>query len=263
MRNNYRFIKELLKLRMTHLMAFRLGFFGPLFVDTSLFLIQILVFQAIFSNVDKIGSWGQGEMIIFIGTFSMIDALNMTIYFFGLLTIPDKVRNGELDLYLTKPVNPLLRITFEKVNPGTLPQILFSAGIIAYGVTVGGFQIRMIHVVGYILFVLIMTLLFYDLEVMLRTTAFFIISTTGILKLEEAGLDLCMKIPGVVFQSGFKIFFYVVLPYGVIATLPTQVLTNSLSIQGIVFGVVIVVVFTALMLRFWKLGLRHYNSASS
>ena len=60
MRNNYRFIKELLKLRMTHLMAFRLGFFGPLFVDTSLFLIQILVFQAIFSNVDKIGSWGQG-----------------------------------------------------------------------------------------------------------------------------------------------------------------------------------------------------------
>ena len=263
MKNNYRFIKELLKLRMSHLMAFRLGFFGPLFVDVSLFFIQLLVFQAIFSNVDRIGSWGQGEMIIFIGTFSLVDAINMTVYFFGVLTIPDKVRTGEMDLYLTKPVSPLLRITFEKVNPGTLPQLLFSVGVIAYGVSVGGFQIGMIQVIGYILFIAIMTLLFYDLEIMLRTTSFFIISTTGILKLEEAGLDLCMKIPGVIFQRGFKIFFYAILPYGLIATLPTQVLTSSLSVPGIIFGMGIVAVFTALMLWFWKLGLRHYNSASS
>ena len=133
MKNNYRFIKELLKLRMSHLMAFRLGFFGPLFVDVSLFFIQLLVFQALFANVDRIGSWGQGEMIIFIGTFSLVDAINMTVYFFGVLTIPDKVRTGEMDLYLTKPVSPLLRITFEKVNPGSLPQLLFSVGVFAYG----------------------------------------------------------------------------------------------------------------------------------
>lgn len=118
MRENIRLIKVLIKLRLERVMMFRLGFFGPFFVDGSLFVIQLLVFQAIYSNVDRIGNWKQGDMILFIGTFSLINALNMSIYFFGVNSIPEKIRTGEIDLYLTKPVSPLLRLTFEQVNPG-------------------------------------------------------------------------------------------------------------------------------------------------
>ncbi|MFR2646192.1 MAG: ABC-2 family transporter protein, partial [Blautia coccoides] len=101
MRENIRLIKVLIKLRLERVMMFRLGFFGPFFVDGSLFVIQLLVFQAIYSNVDRIGNWKQGDMILFIGTFSLINALNMSIYFFGVNSIPEKIRTGEIDLYLT------------------------------------------------------------------------------------------------------------------------------------------------------------------
>ncbi len=260
---NLKFVRELVKLRMSHLMTFRLGFFGPFFVDSTLFLVQLLVFQAIYDNVDMIGTWGKGEMIIFIGTFSLVNALNMVIYFFGVLTIPDKVRTGDFDLYLTKPVNPLLRITFEQVNPGSIPLILMSIFIILFGVKAGGFHITVFQLMGYVFFVLLMTILWYDMEVLIRTISFFVISTTNITKIEEIGLDLCMKIPGVVMKGIYKVLFYVILPYGIISTIPTQILTGTITPRGTVFGVFIVSLFTIFTLSLWKLGLKHYNSASS
>lgn len=63
-------------------------------------------------------------MILYIGTFSLINAVSMTICFFGLNGIPGKVQSGELDLYLTKPVSPLFRLTFENISPGSIPWCL-------------------------------------------------------------------------------------------------------------------------------------------
>ena len=53
-KRNVRVIKALIEIRFQNLMMFRLGFFGPFFVDGSLFIIQLMVFQAIYSNVDRI-----------------------------------------------------------------------------------------------------------------------------------------------------------------------------------------------------------------
>ena len=77
MKKNFRVLRELFRIRFQHLMLFRLGFFGPFFVDGSLFAVQLMVFGAVYSNVDRIGAWGEGEMILFIGTFSLINAVGM------------------------------------------------------------------------------------------------------------------------------------------------------------------------------------------
>ena len=89
-----------------------------------------------------------------------------------MISIPEKIQTGELDLYLTKPVNPLLRITFEKVNPGSIPLLLFSACILLYGAKECGTSFSCINVAGYLLMVLMMTILYYDMEVLIRCFAF-------------------------------------------------------------------------------------------
>ncbi len=46
-----------------------------------------------------------------------------------------------MDLYLTKPVSPLFRLTFECMNPGSLPLLFFSVCIIGYGVRMAGIRV--------------------------------------------------------------------------------------------------------------------------
>lgn len=263
MKHDLKFIKELIKLRMSHIMTFRLGFFGPFFIDSTFFLVQILAFEAIYSHVDRIRGWGHGEIIIFVGTFSLIDALNMIIYFFGVLSIPEKIRTGEMDLYLTKPVSPLLRITFEKVNPGSVPLLLFSACVIAYGVKEGGAGVSLAGMAKYGIMVLLMTLLYYDMELILRSFSFFMLSVDNLMKIENTAVELCLKIPGTAFQGIYKVIFYCILPYGLIATLPAQALTGMLSVQGMLFGIGITGIFTVLAQKLWKHGIHHYESAGS
>lgn len=263
MKRNIRFILMLFKMKLSKMMVYRLSFFGGTFVDGSLFLLWLLMFNAIYSQVDSIGGWSRGQATIFLGTFSLLNAINMTIYFFGVIGIPSKIKSGELDHYLTKPINPLLRITFENINLGSAPLIFFSIGIIAYGVSMQRMAIHAGTLVLYILFIILMAILYYDMELILRTIPFFVISASSIERLEVAAFDLCMRVPGVLFKGAFKVLFYFILPYGIMATIPTQIITNSVSGTMIAISAVVVAAFTVFAQWFWQFGLKNYKSASS
>lgn len=263
LKKNSKVLRELILLRFHGLMVFRLDFFGPFFVDGSLFLIQLMAFGAVYANVDQIGGWRIGEMILYIGTFSLINAISMTICFFGLNGIPGKVQSGELDLYLTKPVSPLFRLTFENISPGSIPLVLMSICIIAYGA--GHLQVEVTgRAVGtYLFWVALMEILYYEMEVIIRSVSLYIISTARMEQLEDAGITLCMKLPGIAFYGVYKVIFYLLLPYGIMATLPVQSLIGEMDLGLAIYGILVALLFSFLTGVIWKKGLRRYHSASS
>jgi ABC-2 type transport system permease protein len=262
-RRHLKIIYTLLKMKLSRNMAFRFSFFGVFLVDGSLFLIQILMFSAIYDQVGGIGGWDRHQMLFFIGTFSLINALNMALFFFGVIAIPGKIKSGELDFYITKPVNSLFHLSFESMDPGSVPLVLASIGILIYAVTGMKFQVTIFKITGYIFFVLLMLVLYYDMMVILRTIPFFVIQASSFERLEVEFLTLCMKIPGTLFKGAFKLLFYLVLPYGIMATVPTQFFTGTLTPLGFLYSILIVIAFTVFTLIFWRLGLKNYKSASS
>lgn len=258
-----RVLCELIKIRFHGLMVFRLDFFAPFFVDGSMFVIQLLAFGAIYANVERIGNWGQGEMIIYIGTFSLINAVSMFTCFFGVNAIPWKVRNGDLDLYLTKPVSPLFRLSLECINPGSLPLILMSIAIIVYGTGRLADPVKGTALASYCFWVFIMIILYYEMEVLIRAVSLYVVSMARMEELEDAAISLCMKLPGTAFYGIYKVVFYLFLPYGIMATLPVQSMMGEMTPAMGVYGVSVVIGFTVFLAFVWKQGLKRYNSASS
>ena len=82
-------------------------------------------------------------------------------------------------------------------------------------------------------------------------------------QLEDAALELCMKLPGIAFYGIYRVVFCFLLPYGLMATLPVQSILGELKWQAALQGLAVAAVFTGLTVCAWKRGLRHYNSASS
>ena len=187
----------------------------------------------------------------------------MVVYFFGVNGISGKIRNGDIDLYLTKPVSPLLRLSFEQVNPGSLPLVALSVCILWYGVRICGLRVSAGHVLGYLVWVTLMIVLWYEMEVIIRSLTFFLVSTVNITRLEDAGIDLCMKIPGVVFRGIYKLLFYVILPSGIVATFPTMYLSGDGTLKMWLYGIAVVTAFGGITAFLWKTGLKQYNSVSS
>ena len=263
LKKNLRVLREMLYLRFHGLAVFRLDFFAPFFIDGSLFVIQLLAFEVIYSNIDRIGGWNQGEMILYIGTFSLLNALSMTLYFFGVNGIPYKVKSGELDLYLSKPVSPLFRLTFENISPGSIPLIFMSICIVLYGASIVELQLSLTQVFVYLFWILIMAVLYYDMEVIIRSISFYITSMARMEQLEEASIDLCMKLPGIAFYGVYKLIFYLVLPYGIMATFPVQSIIGEMNHRLAAYGIFVVILFSTITWLVWKQGLKRYNSASS
>lgn len=262
-RKNRKVLQAMLALRFHGLTVFRLDFFAPFFIDGSLFAIQLLAFSAVYSNVDTVGGWGRGEMILYIGTFSLLNAVSMTLYFFGVCRIPDKVKSGELDLYLTKPVSPLFRLSFENISPGSVPLIFLSIAILVYGGRVAQPEICGRSVAAYCFWIAVMAVLYYEMEVLLRSVSLYLVSSARMDQLEEAGIALCMKLPGIAFYGVYKVIFYLLLPYGIMATLPVQSLIGEMDGRLAAYGIFVVLLFSGLTAAVWKRGLRRYNSASS
>lgn len=262
-KKNMRVLKEMFYLRFHGLVVSRLDFFAPFFIDGVLFVVQLLAFKVVYSNVDKIGTWGHGEMVLYIGTFSLINAINMVVYFFGVNGIPSKIKSGELDLYLSKPVSPLFHLSFEKTSPGSLPLVAMGICIILYGVSILDVKPGIVQIMSYIFWILVMSVLYYDLEVIIRSVPLYTVSMARMEQIEEAGIDLCMKLPGTAFYGIYKVVFYLILPYGIMATLPVQSVINEMDLWTGVYGIFIVIIFSCITCATWKCGLKHYNSASS
>ena len=108
-----------------------------------------------------------------------------------------------------------------------------------------------------------MAILYFEMEVIIRALTFFFVTDARLFQLEEAGIDLCMKLPGIAFYGIYKIIFYGFLPYGIMATFPVQSLIGEMDFPLACYGIFIIAVFSILTIFLWKIGIRHYNSASS
>lgn len=108
-----------------------------------------------------------------------------------------------------------------------------------------------------------MTILYYEMEVIIRSLAFYVVSTDKLEMLEDAGLSLCMQLPGTIFYGIYKLIFCIILPYGIMATIPVQSLIRELNFWKALYGLLAVAAFTFITRFVWTRGIKHYDSVSS
>ena len=254
---------RLFKFRLSNQMIYRANFWTVFIVDSSMFLIQLAVFSALFLNVEDINGWNKYQMIFFVGTFNLIDSTAMFLFFFGVISIPWKIREGKLDIYMTKPVNTLFWVTFENIEISSCLLFIPASAMIGYSVIKLGINITVGKVFGYVFLLTMMILLFYDLMLIIRTLSFWFVKTDAVNDLENELIGFSLRVPGIVYTGAAKFILYVILPYALLATIPTQFFTGSMSLGQWVLALCVTSIFTLLARTLWCSGIKNYTSASS
>ncbi|MBN2048593.1 MAG: ABC-2 family transporter protein [Anaerolineaceae bacterium] len=264
MKKYLRIFRAILRCRVSRQMMYRLNFWVAFSVDISYFAMQLLIFLVIFGQEDmQLGGWTLPHMAIFVGTFTILDAVYMTTYFFGVLQIPELIRSGRLDLYLTKPVNALFLLSFERLDLGSLLVTIPGALMVAWGMRQLAIPFHPLLLLGYLALFFLMYWLMYCVMILIRVPAFWWKQITVMNELEGALVEYAFRVPGVVYRGVWKFLLYVLLPYGLMATIPTEFLTGSMHLKHWLLVGGVAVMFWLLKDFFWKLGLRRYDSASS
>ena len=88
-------------------LAFRVDVFFNFFTQLVYLIGILLLFRVIYLNVSEIGGFTLGDVYVLLGTyFILIEVYNMT-FRGGILSLPETVKGGNLEIYLLKPVNTI------------------------------------------------------------------------------------------------------------------------------------------------------------
>jgi ABC-2 type transport system permease protein len=222
-----------------------------------------MVFFTIYSNVEAINGWGKYQVMFFLGTFFIVDSLAMVTYFFGVLSISENIRTGKLDIYMTKPINTLFYISMSTFEFGFVLNILYGIAIVAYSWARLGIALSISKVIGYIALTMAMYLLYYTIMLVVNSAAFWFVKMRSLRELHNQLFNFTYRVPGVVYKGIMKVIFLAIIPYGLIATVPTQFVTANMSLEFWLMTIGACFAYWFLALFIWKKGLKRYNSASS
>lgn len=111
---------------------FRIDFFTSILHSLIYQAIFIVFWKAVLTfTADDLGGWRFPDLVI-LTAFTLVSNAVMQ-WFAGLLQLPRKVLNGELDKYLSKPLSPLFALIAEEVNGMASTHQMVSALLILGG----------------------------------------------------------------------------------------------------------------------------------
>lgn len=92
--------------------AYRASFLIEILVELGYQIGFILFFVGVLMNVKSIGGWTYHEVMFLAGLSIVVSEVTLgAIYVFNLSRLPEKIKNGEIDTILLKPINSLFYLS--------------------------------------------------------------------------------------------------------------------------------------------------------
>lgn len=198
----------------------------------------VTFWQAIVGRTGSLGTWTAGELLVLNFVLSVQGALN--IPFLGLQRLPERVREGTLDKYLCRPVNPILVACFESMYVVAFLRSL-AVALAGVGACLWIFQLRV--TVWRALLAALLSLLTTLIWVCLRGTVSmlsFWIGKVGTIRFFVNVGRRFERYPIDVFPRAVQVTLTWFVPAALTGTYPAMVLLNKPLDLGATFGVALI-----------------------
>ena len=244
-------------------MEFKLNFIFEIFIDAVYYGALFFFFHVIFQFTDSIGEFNKDAVVIFLVTLYISDLLY--VFFMGgnVFEVNNKVKSGDLDFILLKPINSQFFISFRYVTTNALIS-LFILLILLFRLTYiyHEYQFMVINHVFYFISIIFGIFIFYSFEFIISSLAFWFrnFSYAGWLASE---LTKYSRRPDAIYKRWFRKFLFSFFPMAFICSVPTRILIFGVDYYLLLLQGIIATIFLWLTTIIWKKGLLRYESASS
>lgn len=241
--------------------VYRTNFLTAVTTDVIWILVELSLFSVIYANVNTIAGWTRVQVFFFLGIFFASDALFTTFFQRNFWTFSDLVNRGELDILLTKPINPLFLALSRSINLTAIFNFFLGLYVAKRYADAAGFA------GGTRWFLLLFWLVIGVASAVLLRFAFSIWvfwtdRSWSISRLYYQFFAFATK-PDSLYPKAIRYLILSLLPFAFIGSVPARALLHGLEPGEyfLIFGVLLV--FFVVDSLLWRLGLRRYQSASS
>jgi ABC-2 type transport system permease protein len=243
-------------------MEFRLDFYFRIFMDAFYYLISFSFFKVMFLHTSAIGGWSEPQVMIFVGAFIIIDAIQMTVFANNTWLLPMLVNKGDLDYYLVRPVSSFFMANLRDFAAGSFINLLMAGGFLIWALVQYPESLGFWRVLAFLVLILGGALLFQLVRLLFVLPVFWTHGGRGLDSLYWA-MERFMERPHGIYRGVVKTVLLTLLPFSVMASLPTSVLFEANPWSVIATCLFVIGGFFVGLLWLWNVALRNYSSASS
>ncbi len=242
-------------------LEFRVNFSLRIFTDIMWYAMQILSFEVLFNYTTNIGDWNRYQTRVFLGMLFIVDSLYMIFVQDNCDRFADKVRKGELDFILAKPVSSQFLVSFQKIATASFGNLAIAMLFFIHSLT---------YIEDFNWFRLFWLILILPTSFTIVYTSRFFFTSLNLIFVKSESVQflwynfykLGMR-PDSIYLPIFKIVLLTALPMSFIANVPAKMILEPPNIFLILWSLVVGPLFLYLSHVFWKYCLRFYASASS
>lgn len=221
------------------------------------FGLTFLGLNILFLRTETLGNWSKLEIFLIYSVYQFVTSF--VDFFCGdsLAEIPSLVKNGELDMVLTKPLDSQFMISFKDTHPGNIYRIIISILIFKYATSLLRGQIILQNLIIGFLFLTAAIVIYYSLLLLIASLSFYIME--GSLGELFENLFSLSRYPVDIFPKGVRLAL-TIIPVVFLVTVPSRVILGKME-----FWDWLVIPITGLLFYFSRrcflVALRDYTSA--
>ncbi len=244
-------------------MEYRFNFIGNMCMEGGYLLVKLSYVVVVYQSGVKINGLSPDEILLFIGTFVMLTAVYAGLFMINMFGLRTKIKDGDLDLLLTKPVSVQFMATLRQSD-----MTIFGVDAIAGGIMVAvawarlSIPVTWFTVGGYLVFLGISSVVAYGLFLLPQILSFWLMNTSAIAEITDSFWDF-NNMPMDIYNNWIKQIGVFILPIFVITNFPPMFVLNKMPPIYLAWSVLIPLLLLVLVRQLWSVGLRNYSSASS
>lgn len=244
-------------------MEYRFNFIGNMAMESGYLLVKLSYVLVVYRAGVTINGLTPDQILLFIGTFITLTGVYAGMFMINNYGLRGKIKDGDLDLLLTKPVSLQFMATLRQADM-TIFSVDFIAGsimvIIAWARL--GIPATFVTIGGYTLFLVISTLVAYSLFLLPQVLSFWLMNTSAIAEITDSFWDF-NSMPMDIYNRWIQQIGVFVLPIFVITNFPPLFVLNKMPPIYLAWSALLPLILLIVVRLVWKKGLRSYSSASS
>jgi ABC-2 type transport system permease protein len=244
-------------------MEYRFNFIGNFCMESGYLLVKLSYVVVVYRSGVTINGLSPDEMLLFSGTFITMTAVYAGLFMINNFGLRRKIKEGDLDLILTKPVSLQFIATLRQSDVAIFG-VDSVAGLIAVGIAWSRLQIpvNLITVGGYAGFFLISVLVSYSLFLLPQILSFWFLDTTAIAEITDSFWDFNLM-PMDIYNRWIQQIGIFILPIFAITNFPPMFLLHKMPPVYMVWALFLPLILFTVVRMIWNQGVKNYSSASS
>lgn len=224
--------------------------------------IGVIVIRLVFANVDDLSGWSQSELLVVLGTFTIVDSLLRAVVLPNMWAIVRDVQDGSFDAVLMMPVDEQLVVTARELSVWDLSGVLIGAGVTVYAAA-GLETVTAAEVTAYLALLPVAIAIVYSFFLAVTSLAFRIIRLDELLFRLAQNASYAGRWPLGIYPNWLRVSLTLIVPIGIAVTIPASALSGRMSWATLAVAVIAAGAVVTASRWIFRRGIRAYSGASA